>query len=234
MKTYALFTCSLALLVASAGILCATDQWQHDPDVHGLQFTADCSAVDPFWQEPSIRFQFKHTYGKPVTVTWRIESTDDLALKDHATNLGVVTDGAKALMVNTSILMKSTDAVFAESLLLRKPCKAGTLQVKVLKVTYYLSTDVPPEVNPAPPPEAKVEKIPEPPKPRVLTRDEIAAVIPGMSRKEMMVRLGDPASKLSMPEEEGFIESFRYLFADDGSALIRLVDGSVRTVTISH
>ncbi len=234
MNNRALSPILVGFLLLPATVLAASEQWQHDADVHGLQFTADCSALDPFWQEPSIRFQFKHTYGKPVTVTWRIEGADDLLLKEHATNLGVVADGAKALVVNTSILMKSTDAVFAESLLLRKPCKAGSLQVKILKVTYYLSADVPPEVNPPPAEQKVAEKPPEPPKPRVLTREEVSAITPGMSRKEMLARLGDPVSKLSMPEEEGFIESFRYAFGEDGLAQIRLVDGTVRSIALSR
>lgn len=221
---------SLCLLGQTA----ANPPLRQDPVVQGIAYAVQCSDKDPVWEQPSVRYQFRHVYGKPVTVVWQVESTDVplIAKAGHATAEGVQAKDDHTLIVTSSILVKSSSVIYAESVVLEDPCNTASLKAKILKVTYQGSTEVPPEAmigtQPAPPPETKPVEV----KPRFIRLKDAQTITAGMKRSEVVKKLGEPAGRVSMSDDGQMLESFRYPVNDSDWVVIKLVNGVVTLITL--
>jgi hypothetical protein len=80
----------------------------------------------------------------------------------------------------------------------------------------------PPPIAPPPPPVAP---------PPQMTADDLKHVTSGMQRSDVL-KLGVPASRISMVDEGHLLEIYRYQSSDATLGVVRLTDGAVSTVLI--
>jgi hypothetical protein len=80
-----------------------------------------------------------------------------------------------------------------------------------------------PEIAPPPPP-------PPPPPPQV-TAAELKNISKGLSREDLL-KLGAPASRITMDDDGHLLEIFSYSDKDTSFGRVRLIDGAVATVEI--
>jgi len=80
-----------------------------------------------------------------------------------------------------------------------------------------------PEIVPPPPP-------PPPPPPQV-TADDLKKVANGMKREDLL-RLGAPASRITMSDDGHIFETFSYADKDTSIGRVKLTDGAVSSVEI--
>ncbi len=90
--------------------------------------------------------------------------------------------------------------------------------------------------KPAPVPVAHVVAPPPPaphvePEPPPVTANELRTVTAGMARADVL-KLGQPAARITMFDDGHLIEIYRYQNHDDSLGVVRLTDGSVSTVQI--
>lgn len=93
-------------------------------------------------------------------------------------------------------------------------------------------------VGPKPPPEtqaqtetaaALAEPAPAPPPPPP-PAEEIGKIAPGTSRSDLLARAGAPASRISIPDDEGMLEIYHYRGGQSGT--VRLRNGVVSEVRV--
>jgi hypothetical protein len=75
------------------------------------------------------------------------------------------------------------------------------------------------------------EPLPVLPPPPTMTREKLPFVQQGLRRSELL-KLGDPASKLSMFEEGHLVETYSYKDSNGKFGTVRLKDGSVASVAV--
>lgn len=80
-----------------------------------------------------------------------------------------------------------------------------------------------PEILPPPPP-------PPPPPPQV-TREELKNVASGMKREELL-KLGTPASRITMDDDGHLMETYTYYVKDTAIGRVKLTDGNVTNVEV--
>ena len=88
--------------------------------------------------------------------------------------------------------------------------------------------------TPAPEPVAKPEPAPPappPPPPPEVTTDDLKKVVNGMPREEVL-KLGAPASRVTMFDDGHMLEIFRYIAHDNDLGVVRLTDGAVSSIVI--
>ena len=83
-------------------------------------------------------------------------------------------------------------------------------------------------VPPPPPPTRKVAAVPPP---RKATPDDLSALAGGTSRADVL-KLGAPASRITMFDNGHLVEIFRYQTRDATFGVVRLSDGSVSSVEV--
>jgi hypothetical protein len=82
----------------------------------------------------------------------------------------------------------------------------------------------------APPVAAPVpEPVAPPPPPPEVTAEDIQKITQGMQRADLL-KLGAPASRITMFEDGHVLEIYRYQAKDATLGVVRLIDGSVNTV----
>jgi len=89
-------------------------------------------------------------------------------------------------------------------------------------------TPAPAPVAPAPPAEV-VAPVPPPPAPPVVTAEDIQKVSLGMQRGQLL-KLGAPASRITMFDDGHLVEIYRYMTKDTTLGVVRLTDGSVSSI----
>ena len=57
--------------------------------------------------------------------------------------------------------------------------------------------------------------------------EALASIAIGMNRAEVKRRLGDPLSKMSIPDEQGFIETYRYQVTKGRPGVVKFNNGIV-------
>jgi hypothetical protein len=73
---------------------------------------------------------------------------------------------------------------------------------------------------------------PPPPAPPPVTADDLKTkVTNGMERQDLL-RLGQPAARISMFDDGHFVEIFRYMAQDSTIGAVRLTDGAVSNVQV--
>lgn len=76
---------------------------------------------------------------------------------------------------------------------------------------------------------------PAPPaEPPPVTREALAAVQAGESGKEVLAKLGTPASTISMFDDGHFVEVLRYMSQETTLGVVRLSDGTVSSVQLAR
>jgi hypothetical protein len=80
-----------------------------------------------------------------------------------------------------------------------------------------------PEIAPPPPP-------PPPPAPQV-TADDLKKVTNGMTREDLL-KLGSPASRITMTDDGHLLETFSYAAKDASFGRVKLTDGAVSSVEV--
>ncbi len=72
---------------------------------------------------------------------------------------------------------------------------------------------------------------PPPPPPPPVTTDDLKKVASGMNREELL-KLGTPASRISMSDDGHLSETYSYTDKDNWIGRVRLVDGAVSSVEL--
>jgi hypothetical protein len=85
------------------------------------------------------------------------------------------------------------------------------------------STEPLPEIAPPPPP--------PPPAPPEITADDLKKVSSGTSREDLL-KLGSPASRITMSDDGHLLESFSYASKDASFGRVKLTDGVVSSVEV--
>lgn len=93
-----------------------------------------------------------------------------------------------------------------------------------------------PAPPPVPEPVVAPEPPPPPPPPPEVTSDDLKKVAAGMNREDLL-KLGAPASRLTMFDDGHLVETYRYAShgpnGDSSLGVVHLVDGSVSTVQVN-
>jgi hypothetical protein len=71
--------------------------------------------------------------------------------------------------------------------------------------------------------------VPPPPPPPEMTAEDLKHVQLGMTRADLL-KLGEPASRITMFEEDHLLEIFHYFSKDSNLGIVRLSDGAVSSV----
>jgi hypothetical protein len=91
-----------------------------------------------------------------------------------------------------------------------------------------------PAPPPPPPPPAPVEVAPPPPPPPPppeVTVEDLQTVSNGMNREDVL-KLGPPASRISMFDDGHLVEIYRYMAGDTTLGVVRLTDGAVSSIQL--
>jgi hypothetical protein len=86
-----------------------------------------------------------------------------------------------------------------------------------------VSTEPMPEIAPPPP-------LPPPPPPQI-TADDLKKVPSGTSREDLL-KLGSPASRITMSDDGHLLETFSYASKDAAFGRVKLTDGAVSSVEV--
>ena len=82
--------------------------------------------------------------------------------------------------------------------------------------------------KPTPPPVPVVAVAPPPPP---VTPDDLRAITPGESRADVL-KLGVPATRITMADDGHLLEVFRYMSGDTTFGVVRVIDGAVSQVDL--
>jgi hypothetical protein len=89
--------------------------------------------------------------------------------------------------------------------------------------------------RPATPPTAapaqQVAPVPPPPPPPKVTAEDLKSVTTGMNRDDVL-RLGPPASRITMFDDGHVLEVYRYQTGDNPVGVVRLTDGAVSSTQV--
>jgi hypothetical protein len=89
-----------------------------------------------------------------------------------------------------------------------------------------------PAPPPAPQPASEVAPIlPPPPPPREATAEDLKGIAPGTIREEVL-KLGPPASRITMIDDGHLLEIYSYMTRDTMLGVVRLSDGAVSRVEL--
>jgi hypothetical protein len=121
----------------------------------------------------------------------------------------------------------------------------GNFQISIARFTMAAPPPPPPPVDSKPLPaatpigsvppvapilvafEPQTEPIPE------ITSEALGSITLGMNQAEVRQRLGDPLSKISIPNDNGLIETYRYNVTHDRTGVVKFANGIVAGITSS-
>jgi hypothetical protein len=63
-----------------------------------------------------------------------------------------------------------------------------------------------------------------------ITLEALAEIKVGMNQRQVVQKMGPPASKLTIPEDDRIIESYGYRVVDSATAIVRFSNGAVVAV----
>jgi hypothetical protein len=66
----------------------------------------------------------------------------------------------------------------------------------------------------------------------LLTKEDLAKVTVGLSRADVIAKLGDPASSMTSPEDDTLVETLSYHAKGQKVGSLRLIDGIVTAIEI--
>lgn len=86
-----------------------------------------------------------------------------------------------------------------------------------------------PVLPPSAPPEPEFQP-PVPPPPADPTSEQVASIGAGVTREDLLVRLGKRFSRITMVDDGRLSETYRFSIREGGFARVRLIDGAVVSV----
>ena len=115
----------------------------------------------------------------------------------------------------------------------------GNFQVSVTRFSMAAPPPPPPASPDAKAPSAAAPKADPPPAPILarferqteptpeITMEALASITIGMNQAEVKRRLGDPLSKMSIPDDRGMVERYRYQVAKGRPGVVKFTNGIV-------
>jgi hypothetical protein len=88
-----------------------------------------------------------------------------------------------------------------------------------------------PAPAPPPPPPVEAAVLPPPPPPREASAEDLKGIAPGTAREEVL-KLGPPASRISMFDDGHLLEIYSYATRNTPIGVVRLNDGAVSRVEL--
>ena len=173
---------------------------------------------------PQVQYRIK-CYRGGTTVEWRSDYPGEVSLKANIRGDGY--DGGE----NVTIPPGGTAASDVDTL----NCSPGAFRVSV---NQFAMKPPPPKPAGAPQkaaaPEPPVILIPpyQPPqKMSEVSAEALSAIRVGMRKEDVLQALGQPASKLAIPEDTQLIETYRYRVVADKAGVIRFSNGVVTEIS---
>jgi hypothetical protein len=206
------------ILIASAALALAADGsgWRKDPGHPQLEYRVTCSR-------------------EALSIIWRNGYPGEVTLKAHVKSESY--DGFEDAKVLPGGTFKSDPETMY--------CSLSSLNVSVVKFTMaapppppkpVITENKPKPVAAEPPaPEAvptlvrfdsHAEKLPE------IAPEKLAQISNGMSRDDVVAKLGPPASKLAVQNDGEFLESYQYRLGGNKISIVRFLNGAVSEVTV--
>jgi hypothetical protein len=193
-----------------------------------LLHSAWAEEKSPGWlsdaQHPSLQYRFVCMKGSE-RVVWRNGYPGAVTLKAHMKSFEY--DGMEDVQIDPGATANSD----------LDTLNCGSFQVTVTRFSMAAPPPPPPPVAakaasaaaPPPPPPAPIlvafepqtEPIPE------ITTDALASIAVGMKQAEVRQKLGDPLSRLSIPDDRGLIETYRYNVTGDRPGVVKFANGIV-------
>ena len=177
-------------------------------------------------QHPSLQYRFVCMKGAQ-RVIWRNGYPGAVTLK--ARMLSYTYDGMEDVQIDPGAITNTDLDTLA----------CGSFQISVTRFSMAApppppptgadakaSAPVAPKADPPPAPiMAKFEPQTEPV--REIAVEALASIAVGMSQSEVRRRLGEPLSRISIPDENGVIETYRYHVMHDRSGIVKMTNGIV-------
>lgn len=206
----------ISFLIASASLAMASDGsgWRKDPQHPQLEYRTSCKRGD------ALTIVWRNGYPGTVSFKARVKSDTYDGIED-----------AKILPGET--FLSDPDTMY---------CSLDSLRVSVVK----FSMAAPP---PPPKPVEKVSAKPVTPEPAVpaaptiqvlfdsnaeklpeIAPEKLTRISMGMTREDVLAKLGPPASKLSTQDDGEYVESLQYRLGGDKISVVRLSNGIVTEI----
>jgi hypothetical protein len=183
----------------------------------------------PDRQHPAVQYRFKCKLGA-LTIEWRNSYLGAVTLKAAVRGAGYVGEeqivippgGSATSDVDTLNCFAESFQITEERFSMAKPPPPPTVVPNPgspeAKVPAPLLPTVAPWVPPA--------RLPE------LTPEALTAIHIGMKQREVLQRIGNPTSKLAIPEENELVETYRYPVSPGRVGIIRFSNGTVTEVAV--
>jgi hypothetical protein len=205
------------ILIAGAALALAGDGtgWRKDPGHPQLEYRISCSKDS-------------------LSILWRNGYPGAVSLKAHVRS--ETYDGFEDAKVLPGGTFKSDPETMY--------CSLSSLNVSVVKFSMAAPPPAPkptvadnktnpsPADSPAPevvPPlvlfDSHAEKLPE------IAPEKLAQISTGMTREDVVAKLGPPASKLSTQNDGEYLESYQYRLGGNKISVVRFLNGAVSEVT---
>ena len=207
----------ISFLIASASLAMASEGsgWRKDPQHSQLEYRTSCLK------------------GQALLITWRNGYPGAVAFKARVKSDSY--DGIEDAKIDPGATFKSDpDTMY---------CSLDSLRVSVVKFSMAAP----------PPPPKPVEKVsatkPAPPEPTVpavptiqvlfdtnaeklpeIAPEKLTQISMGMTREDVLAKLGPPASKLSTQDDGEYLESLQYRLGGDKISVVRLSNGIVTEI----
>jgi hypothetical protein len=184
---------------------------------------------------PSLQYRFACIGGSSERIIWRNGYPGAVTLKARIKNFDY--DGAEEVQIEPGATTNSN--------LQTQSC--GNFDVSVARFSMATPPPPPAPVADAKPTSAAAPKPVEQPAVSMLLRfdpqtepvpeittEALASINVGMNQAEVRRRLGAPISKMSIPGDEGLIETHRYNVAPNGTGVVKFANGIVTGVVSSR
>jgi hypothetical protein len=207
----------ISFLLVSASLALAGDDagWRKDP------------------QHPQLEYRLACRKGQALSITWRNGYPGAVSMKARVKSDSY--DGIEDVKIAPGeTFLSDPDTMY---------CSLGSLRVSVVQFSMAAPPPAhkpaeavsaakagPPEpANPAVPAiqvlfDTNAEKLPE------IAPEKLTQIATGMTREDVLAKLGPPASKLSTQDEGEYVESLQYRLGGDRISVVRLSNGIVTEI----
>lgn len=176
---------------------------------------------------PEVQYRFKCDQGA-LTIDWKNSYPGDVTLRfrvrgssyDGEEDIAIPAGGSATSNPDTYYCAAGAFAVTEKRFNMAPPARSATPNQS------EKPKNAPPVPTVAPwVPPAKLAELPQ---------ERVAMIHAGMKRAQLLQLIGDPTSKVSIPDENDLLEIYRYPVSAGRAATIRLSNGTVTQVDISQ
>ncbi len=184
-------------------------------------------------QHPQLEYRLSCQQGSALAILWRNGYPGEVSIKARVKSESY--DGIEDAKIPPGETFKSDPETMS--------CSLGSLRVSVVK--FSMAAPPPPKptavadapkplpqepVTPAAVPlqplfDANAEKLPQ------IRPEKLAQISAGMTRDDVVAKLGTPASKISTESDGEYSESYQYRLGEDKIGVVRLLNGTVTEIT---